>query len=57
MRAFKRQTADTFRQGAAKGWKVLYIWDRAGIDFRQWHEWENQFGIYFLSREKGNMKL
>ena len=34
MRALKRQTADTLRQGAAKGRKVLYIWDRAGIDFR-----------------------
>ena len=27
MRALKRQTADTLRQGAAKGRKVLYIWD------------------------------
>ena len=32
-------------------------WDRAGIDFRQWFEWKNQSGIYFLSREKDNMKL
>ena len=57
MRALKRQTADTLRQGAAKGRKVLYIWDRAGIDFRQWHEWKHHSGIYFLSREKENMKL
>ena len=57
MRALKRQTADTLRQGAAKGRTVLYIWDRAGIDFRQWFEWKNQSGIYFLSREKDNMKL
>ena len=57
MRALKRQTADTLRQGAAKGRKVLYIWDRAGIDFRQWFDWKNQSGIYFLSREKDNMKL
>ena len=57
MRALKHQTAETLRQGTAKGRKILYIWDRAGIDFRQWHEWENQFGIYFLSREKDNMKL
>ena len=57
MRALKRQTADTLRQGAAKGRKVLYIWDRAGIDFRQWCQWKNQSGIYFLSREKDNMKL
>ena len=57
MRALKRQAADTLRQGAAKGRKVLYIWDRAGIDFRQWFQWKNQSGIYFLSREKDNMKL
>lgn len=57
MRALKRQTADTLRQGAAKGRKVLYIWDRAGIDFRQWFQWKKQSGIYFLSREKDNMKL
>jgi len=56
MRALKRQTADTLRQGAAKGRKVLYIWDRAGIDFRQWFQWKNQSGVYFLSREKDNMK-
>jgi len=57
MRSLKRQTVDVLRQGAAKGRKVLYIWDRAGIDFRQWHTWKHQSGIYFLSREKENMKL
>jgi hypothetical protein len=57
MRTLKRQTAETLRQGAAKGRKVLYVWDRAGIDFRQWHLWKSQHGIYFLSREKDNMKL
>lgn len=34
--------------------EALYIWDRAGIDFRQWHDWK-QRGIYFLSREKENI--
>jgi Transposase DDE domain len=56
MRALKRQDILTLRQGAAKGRKVLYIWDRAGIDFRQWLKWKES-GIYFLSREKENMKL
>jgi Transposase DDE domain len=56
MRALKRQDILTLRQGAAKGRKVLYIWDRAGIDFRQWLKWKER-GIYFLSREKENMKL
>ena len=57
MRALKRQTVETLRQGAPKGRKVLYVWDRAGIDFRQWHEWKHGAGIYFLSREKDNMNL
>jgi len=56
MRALKRQDILTLRQGAANGRKVLYIWDRAGIDFRQWFKWKEN-GIYFLSREKENMKL
>jgi hypothetical protein len=56
MGALKRQDVLTLRQGAAKGRKVLYVWDRAGIDFRQWFKWKES-GIYFLSREKENMKL
>ncbi len=56
MRALKRQDLSALRQGAAKGRKVLYIWDRAGIDFQQWFKWKEN-GIYFLSREKENMKL
>jgi Transposase DDE domain len=55
MRALKRQDIVKLRQGAAKGRKVLYIWDRAGIDFRQWSKWKEN-GIYFLSRAKENMK-
>ena len=43
MCALKRQDTLTLCQGAAKGRKVLYIWDRTGI--------------YFLSHEKENMKL
>ena len=57
MRTLKRQTAEQLRQQAPKGRKGLYVWDRAGIDFRQWHQWKHQSGIYFLSREKENMKL
>lgn len=57
MRSLKRQTIETLRQGVVKGRKVLYVWDRAGIDFQQWNSWKNQGGIYFLSREKKNMKL
>lgn len=57
MRGLKRQTIDTLRQGAKKGRKVLYVWDRAGIDFTQWHKWKQGSGIYMLSRCKANMAL
>ncbi len=57
MRALKRMSIQTLRQGAPKGRKVLYVWDRAGIDFLQWHKWKQGSGIYFLSRAKDNMKL
>ena len=57
MRALKRMQIDTLRHGAPKGRKVLYVWDRAGIDFRQWYRWKHGSGIYMLSRVKENMKL
>jgi len=36
---------------------VIYVWDRAGIDFLQWFKWKHVGGIYFVSREKKNMDL
>jgi hypothetical protein len=56
MHVLKRCDWLRLRQGAAKGRKVFYVWDRAGIDFRFWHKAKEQ-GIYFLSREKENMRL
>lgn len=57
MRALKRMDIATLRHGAPKGRKVLYVWDRAGIDFQQWYRWKHGSGIYMLSRVKENMKL
>jgi hypothetical protein len=57
MCGLKRQTIDTLRQEAKKKRKVLYVWDRAGIDFHQWHKWKHVGGIYMLSRSKTNMAL
>lgn len=61
MRALKRLDIEALRQGVPRGWgvsrKVLYVWDRAGIDFQQWRHWKYQSSIYFLSREKTNMDL
>lgn len=56
-RALKRLDKDTLRQSAPKKRKVLYIWDKAGIDFMQWFKWKYGAGIYFVSREKQNMDL
>ena len=56
MRALKRLSVEALRQGAARGRKVIMAWDRAGIDFRQWHEWKHTGGIYFLSREPGGAR-
>lgn len=57
MHLLKRMSIKQLRQGAPKGRKVLYVWDKAGIDFAQWHKWKQGSGIYFLSLEKENMKL
>jgi hypothetical protein len=57
MRALKALELERLRQGAPAGRRVLYVWDRAGIDFRQWYHWKQRAGIYFVSREKENMKL
>jgi hypothetical protein len=57
MRALKRLGISTLRQNAPQGRKVFWIWDKAGIDFQQWHRWKQGAGIYFLSCEKENMKL
>lgn len=55
MRALKRLEVRVLRQGAAKARKVLWVYDRAGIDFLQWYKWKKGSGIYFLSRAKENM--
>jgi hypothetical protein len=56
-RALKRLDIKTLRQSAPKGRKVVYVWDKAGIDFLQWFKWKHTGGIYFVSREKKNMEL
>lgn len=52
-----RLSITSLRQCAANGRKVFYMWDRAGIDFQQWHRWKQGGGVYFLSREKADMQL
>jgi hypothetical protein len=57
MGAIKRLGAAAFRPATAKGRKTLWVWDRAGIDFKLWHYWKSCHGIYFISRVKENMCL
>lgn len=57
MHAIKRLGADALRGGQPKGTKVILAWDKAGIDFALWHRVKQSSGLYFISREKENMKL
>ena len=50
----KRRTAEQLRYGAAKGRKVLLVWDKACIDYHLWHTLKHTHGIYFLTLEKSN---
>jgi hypothetical protein len=55
-RALKRQSVAQLRQGAGKGRKVLWVWDKAGVDLAFWQE-RKASGIYFLSLRKEGMCL
>jgi hypothetical protein len=56
LRALKRQSVALLRQGAGKGRKVLWGWDKAGVDFPFWQE-RKAAGIYFLSLRKEGLCL
>jgi predicted transcriptional regulator len=38
LRALKRQSVAQLRQGAGKGRKVLWVWDKAVVDLPFWQE-------------------
>jgi hypothetical protein len=56
VRALKRQSVAMLRQGAGKGRKVLWVWDKAVVDLAFWQE-RKASGIYFLSLRKEGMCL
>jgi hypothetical protein len=56
IRALKRQSVALLRQGAGRGRKVLWVWDKAGVDFPFWQE-RKASGIYFLSLRKEGLCL
>lgn len=57
MSVLKSLAPVVLRQGAKKGRKVLYVYDRAGLDFPQWNRWKQGSGIYFISRTKDLLVL
>ena len=54
MTVIKRSSADQLRNGAAKGRKVMLVWDKACIDYRHWYQLKHTHGIYFVTLEKSN---
>lgn len=57
MHLIKRSDINLLRGFEPKGRKVILVWDKAGIDFRFWQKAKATSGLYFISREKDNMKL
>ena len=54
MKMLKRQDLEDLRANAPKGQKVLYVWDKACIDYSFWLKAKSQKGIYFSTLEKSN---
>jgi len=54
MTVIKRSSAGQLRNGAPKGRKVMLIWDKACINYRQWFKLKHTHGIYFSTLEKAN---
>lgn len=54
MKMLKRQELETLRASAPKGHKILYLWDRACLDYGYWSKAKAQKGIYFATLEKSN---
>lgn len=54
MKMLKRQDLEKLRAGAVKGVKVLWLWDRACVDYPFWLAAKSQKGIYFATMEKSN---
>ena len=57
MPVLKRLSKEMLRQGAQVGRQVIYVWDKAAIDFHFWYQLKTTAGIYFISLEKENMSL
>lgn len=54
MKMLKRQNLQDLRADAPTGQKILYVWDKACIDYSFWLNAKSQKGIYFSTLEKSN---
>lgn len=57
MHALQRLGGPVLRMGEPVGRKVIMVYDRAVIDFREWYKWKKGSGVYVITREKSGMKL
>jgi hypothetical protein len=57
MSVIKRLGSRFLRMNEPVGIKVLWVWDRAGLDFPLWQYWKRTAGVYFVSRTKENLAL
>lgn len=60
MAMLKRLSIEQLRQGVPmghRGKRVMYVWDKAGIDLTQWEAWKAKAGIYFVSLCKENFDI
>lgn len=51
--ALKRLGSTALRMGEPVGKKVILVYDKAIIDYMQWHKWKAK-GLYMISCEKSN---
>lgn len=54
LKACKKKNIIEMRQGAGKGLKTLYVWDKAIIDYKFWAEMKRN-SVYFLTLCKSNL--
>lgn len=55
--ALRRIGMHKLRMGEPKGRKLIFVYDRAAVDFVQWRTWKDSAGVYMISRAKENMRL
>ena len=57
MKALKELPFRALRMGQAIGKKVIHVYDKAIIDYRQWFKWKHAMGVYIITCEKEKSAL